>query len=94
MADPKLFGGQPPQTSAAPGSPGLAAEPQMQMPVQNIDPGFAEFMQQNPHLDPTLAQQAYDYKKSKVRGLFPPVSQQPVDSYQNYANKATGRPSR
>lgn len=74
MPNPRLFGGQPPQAPAAPGSPGLAAGPQApaavpQAPMapagMDVDPGLVQFMQQNPHLDPMMAKQAYDYKKAR-----------------------------
>lgn len=93
-----LFGGPPPQAPAAPGSPGLAAGPQIpQAPMQaqpNIDPELQKFMEQNPHLDPMIAQQAFQARKSRAPGLFPPQQQAPVDPYQNFANKATGKPYR
>lgn len=88
MPNPKSGGPLFPP-AAAPGTPAPAAD------NSNIDPGLAEFMKQNPHIDPVLAPTLYEYRKSRgvpaVRVTQPPPPAQLPDFGANFADYARNR---
>lgn len=99
MPNQKLFAALGPpkdQGFAAPGSPGIAAGPQIPdmrtqvMPDPN--PAFTAFRLKNPTLDELTARNAFsNIRPSARQSLFPPQQQPPVDPYMNLANKVTGK---